>query len=57
VDWKGADFQPTLQQREVHQVLTDRFNDAKAEIQAFFNDELNALNERLRALGRPAIIS
>ncbi|KPJ84083.1 MAG: glycosyl hydrolase [Gemmatimonas sp. SG8_23] len=57
VDWKGADFMPTVQQREVHEVLTERLEDAKGAIQAFFDQEMAVLNERLRALGRPAIIS
>jgi photosystem II stability/assembly factor-like uncharacterized protein len=57
VDWKGADFRPTVQQREVYRVLSDRFEAAQADIQAFFDDELARLNEQLRALGRPAIIS
>ena len=57
VDWKGSDFVPTQQQREVHQVLTDRLEDAKQAIQTFFDGELNRLNDQLRALGRPAIVS
>lgn len=57
VDWKGADFVPTTQQREVHQVLTDRFEDAREAIQDFFDGELARLNDRLRTLGRPAIVS
>ncbi len=57
IDWKGADFVPTLQQGEVHQVLTERLEEAKQAIQAFFDGELNRLNDQLRALGRPAIIS
>jgi photosystem II stability/assembly factor-like uncharacterized protein len=57
VDWKGADFIPTVQQREVHQVLTDRLEDAKQAIQTFFDGELSRLNDQLRALGRPAIVS
>ena len=57
VDWKGSDFPPTVQQREVADVLITRLDDARAAIQAFFDDELAALNEQLRALGRPAIIS
>jgi hypothetical protein len=57
VDWKGSDFVPTRQQREVHQVLTDRLEDAKQAIQTFFDGELNRLNDQLRALGRPAIVS
>lgn len=57
VEWKGADFPPTVQQQEVQQVLFERFDDAQAAIEAFFADEMAALNERLRALGRPAIIS
>jgi photosystem II stability/assembly factor-like uncharacterized protein len=57
VDWKGADFRPTNAQREVHVVLTERFEDAKAAIQAFFDDELARLNDRLRELGRPPIVS
>ncbi|MBT7691748.1 MAG: hypothetical protein HN750_06995, partial [Gemmatimonadales bacterium] len=57
LDWKGADFVPTLQQGEVHRVLTERLEEAKQAIQAFFDGELNRLNDQLRALGRPAIIS
>jgi photosystem II stability/assembly factor-like uncharacterized protein len=57
VDWKGADFVPTVQQRQVHDVLTDRFEEARDAIQAFIDGELNQLNDRLRALGRPAIVS
>jgi hypothetical protein len=57
VDWKGADFPPTNPQREVHLVLTERFEDAKAAIQAFFDEELAELNARLQALGRPPIVS
>jgi hypothetical protein len=57
VDWKGADFRPTVQQREVHQVLTERLEDAKQAIQTFIEGELGRLNDQLTALGRPAIIS
>jgi len=57
VDWKGSDFVPTTQQREVHQVLTDRLEGAKQAIQKFLDGELAQLNNRLRALGRPAIVS
>jgi hypothetical protein len=57
VDWKGSDFVPTTQQREVHQVLTDRLEGAKQAIQTFLDGELAQLNDRLRALGRPAIVS
>jgi len=57
LDWKGSDFIPTMQQREVHQVLTDRLEEAKQAIQAFFDGELNRLNDQLRAFGRPAIVS
>ncbi|MBT6696212.1 MAG: hypothetical protein HOB12_11220, partial [Gemmatimonadales bacterium] len=57
IDWKGADFVPTVQQGEVHQGLTERLEEAKQAIQAFFDGELNRLNDQLRALGRPAIIS
>ena len=57
VDWKGSDFVPTQQQREVHQVLTDRFEEAKQAIQEFLDGELNRLNDQLRSLGRPAIVS
>jgi hypothetical protein len=41
----------------VHAVLTERLEEAMLAIQAFFDAELAALNERLRTLGRPAIIS
>ena len=57
VDWKGADFLPTTQQREVYEVLSARLEEAKAAIQAFFDSEVAELNQRLQALGRPAIIS
>jgi len=57
VDWRGSDFVPTVQQREVQGVLTLRLEDAKEAIQAFVDGELARLNERLTALGRPAIIS
>jgi photosystem II stability/assembly factor-like uncharacterized protein len=57
VDWKGSDFVPTVQQRDVHAVLTERLEEAMLAIQAFFDADLAALNERLRTLGRPAIIS
>jgi photosystem II stability/assembly factor-like uncharacterized protein len=57
VDWKGADFPPTVQQGLVHEVLTEELEAAKAAIQAFFDSEMMELNERLRALGRPAIVS
>jgi photosystem II stability/assembly factor-like uncharacterized protein len=57
VDWKGSDFVPTVQQREVQGVLTRRLEDAKESIQAFFDGELARLNEQLAALGRPAIVS
>ena len=57
VDWKGSDYEPTVQQRAVYQVLSDRLADTQAEMRAFFDEELARLNEQLRALGRPAIIS
>jgi photosystem II stability/assembly factor-like uncharacterized protein len=57
VDWKGSDFVPTMQQREVQVVLTQRLEDAKEAIQAFVDGELARLNEQLTALGRPAIVS
>jgi photosystem II stability/assembly factor-like uncharacterized protein len=57
LDWRGADFPPTVQQREVYDVLTARLAEVKAAIQAFIEGELNALNDRLRALGKPPIIS
>lgn len=53
----GDGIVPTVAQREVHQVLTDRLEDAKQAIQPFLDGELNLLNDRLRALGRPAIVS
>jgi len=57
VDWKGSDFPPTTQQREVAGVLTDRLEAAQAEIQRFLDEELGSLNDRLEALGRPVIVS
>jgi photosystem II stability/assembly factor-like uncharacterized protein len=57
MDWKGSDFEPTVQQREVHGVLTERLEAAQDAIDAFLNGELARLNERLVALGRPAIVS
>jgi hypothetical protein len=57
VDWKGADFPPTVQQGLVHEVLTEELEAAKAAIESFFDSEMAELNERLRALGRPAIVS
>jgi hypothetical protein len=41
----------------VHQVLTNRLEEAKQAIQNFLDGELAQLNDRLRALGRPAIVS
>jgi hypothetical protein len=57
VDWKGADFSPTVQQQEVQDVLFDRFEQAKGRIDAFFREEMETLNDRLRALGRSPIVS
>jgi photosystem II stability/assembly factor-like uncharacterized protein len=57
VDWKGADFAPTVQQGRVHEVLTEELEAAKAAIRAFFDAEVAALNEQLRAFGRPGIVS
>ena len=57
VDWKGSDFPTTVQQQEVHQVLTQRLDEATQAIQLFLDGELSQLNERLRALGRPPIVS
>jgi len=56
VGWRGADFAPTEQQREVHEVLTERLEEAKQAIQTFFDGELSRLNEQLRTLGRPVIV-
>jgi len=57
LDWKGADFEPTVQQVEVHQLLTARLEEAKATIEMFLEGALGALNEQLSALGRAAIVS
>ncbi len=57
IDWKGADFVPTEQQREVQMILTERLENAKRAIQNFFDDDLARLNAQLQALGRPAIVS
>jgi hypothetical protein len=57
IDWKGADFVPTEQQREVQLILTERLENAKRAIQNFFDDDLARLNAQLQALGRPAIVS
>jgi photosystem II stability/assembly factor-like uncharacterized protein len=57
VDWRGSDFVPTTQQREVEAVLTARLEDAKRAILVFIDGALDALNERLAALGRPVIVS
>lgn len=55
VDWRGSDFPPTVQQREVYEVLTARLQEAGDAIEAFFAEDITALNERLAALGRVPI--
>jgi photosystem II stability/assembly factor-like uncharacterized protein len=57
VDWRGSDFPPTVQQREVYELLTARLGEVKAAIQAFIDGDLAELNDRLRVLGRPPIVS
>ncbi len=57
VDWRGSDFIPTEAQRSVYDVLTERLNDTRRAIQAWLDGDLEALNNQLRALGRPPIIS
>lgn len=57
LNWKGADFRPTEQQRAVHAVLTERLEAAKARIDAFFGQDLGSINDKLREMGRPMIIS
>ncbi len=53
----SADFPPTAQQVEVHDVLTERLEAAMARAEAFCADELDRLNEMLSELGRPQIVS
>ena len=57
IDWKGAHFVPTEQQREVQLIFTERLENAKRAIQNFFDNDLARLNAQLQALGRPAIVS
>ncbi|MGD2069178.1 MAG: glycosyl hydrolase, partial [Gemmatimonadota bacterium] len=56
VDWKGSDFPPTAQQREVADVLTGRLDEARRAIRDFLETELNVLNERLLAAGMPPVV-
>ncbi len=47
--WDGADFAPTDQQEEVHGILTERFEAARAEYEQFVRDQLPPFWEALAA--------
>ena len=38
--WDGADFAPTDQQREVHEILTERFESARTEYRRLMDEQL-----------------
>ncbi len=51
----GADFAPTAQQQEVYELLEERFEEAKRLMDTLLEEDLQALNERLRARRLPVI--
>ncbi|MGI9627613.1 MAG: VPS10 domain-containing protein [Longimicrobiales bacterium] len=57
VSFTSADFPPTMQQRQVHEVLQGRLNDARELFRKLYDEDANALNELLRERKLPVIIS
>lgn len=57
VGYWGADFPPTVPQQEVHQVLQQRLEAARAAYRLLYGEEVNRLNEELRQRKLPVIIS
>ena len=57
VSFSSSDHPPTVPQTEVHGVLQGRLNEAKALFQRFYDSDADALNEMLRAMKLPVIIS
>jgi len=50
-----ADFPPTGAEREAHRFLRKRLEEAEAEMETLYGQAIPALNEVLRAEGRPAL--
>ena len=53
----SADFRPTDQQGEVHQVLKEILRDAQGELQAILSTDLAAFNDMLERLGAGRVIA
>jgi photosystem II stability/assembly factor-like uncharacterized protein len=53
----GADFPPTVPQKEVHEVLTDRLGETRRRFEVLMNQEVETLNAMLRERKLPVIIS
>ena len=52
----GADFRPTDQQLEVHDVLRERLERAAEETRAYFTSEVEPLNRMLRERRIPVVV-
>ena len=52
-----ADFPPTDQHREVHDVLRGRLASAKEELQRLLDNDLPAFNRRLEENGLPRVVA
>lgn len=57
VGYSSADFRPTVPQREVHEVLQGRLEEAAERYRALVQGGLEALNALLRQRGLPAVVS
>jgi len=57
VSFSSSDFPPTMQQREVHQVLQERLEGARALFERLYGEDAEALNQLLREMRLPVIIS
>ncbi len=57
VSYSSADYPPTVPQVEVHGVLQQRLEEAKAAYRVLLDQDADELNDLLRRLGIPAVIS
>ena len=57
VSFSSSDFPPTMQQREVHQVLQERLEAARVLFERLYGEDADALNQLLREMKLPVIIS
>ncbi|NNF29182.1 MAG: hypothetical protein HKN73_18295, partial [Gemmatimonadetes bacterium] len=57
VSFSSSDFPPTMQQREVHQVLQERLQAARGLFERLYSEDADTLNQLLRDMKLPVIIS